>query len=133
MTNTLESPNQMLEQALAQTLPAETVQALMVFPDIAADLVLLLGKPALPADYVPREIEVLFDDVTILHWRDGRIQAQSPGVQIDYTPTLVEWVIDGETAYFSVQGLEVMNRIKTMPLMDLASLDPLKEEPCKPQ
>jgi len=132
MTNTLESPNQMLEQALAQTLPAETVQALMNFPDIAADLVPLLDKSPLPTDYVPREIEVLFDDVTILHWRDGRIQAQAPGVQIDYTPTLVEWVIDGDTAYCSVQGLEVMNRIKTMPLMDLASLDPLKEEPCKP-
>jgi hypothetical protein len=68
----------------------------------------------------------------MLHWRDGRIQAQSPDVQIDYTPTLAEWVIDGETAYFSVQGLEVVNRLKTMPLMDLDSLDPLQEESCKP-
>lgn len=132
MTTTIQSPDLMLAQTLRAKLPVDTATALLAYPNVAADLVLVLDQPPLGADYVPREIEVLYDDVTVLHWRDGRIQAQCADVDIDYTPTLVEWLIDGDTAYFSVQGLEVINRIKVMPLMDLESLDPLKEEPCKP-
>ncbi|MBW4653795.1 MAG: hypothetical protein KME20_12270 [Kaiparowitsia implicata GSE-PSE-MK54-09C] len=131
MTTTIQSPDLILAQTLQEKLPVDTVTALLAYPDIAADLALVLDQPPLGADYVLREIEVLYDDVTVLHWRDGQIQAQCPDVDIDYTPTLVEWLIDGETAYFSVQGREVINRIKIMPLMDLESLDPLKEEPCK--
>jgi len=132
MTTTIQSPDLVLPQTLRAKLPEATVTALLAYPEIAADLLPVLDQPPLGADYVPREIEVLYDDVTVLHWRDGRIQAQCPDVAIDYTPILVEWVIDGDTAYFSVQGLEVINRITVMPLMDLESLDPLKEEPCKP-
>ncbi|MGG6239672.1 hypothetical protein ACQ4N7_13685 [Nodosilinea sp. AN01ver1] len=132
MTIAIQSPDLVLAQTLRAKLPEATVNALLVHPDIAADLLPVLEQPPLGADYVPREIEVLYDDVTVLHWRNGRIQAQCADVEIDYTPTLVEWLIDGDTAYFSVQGLEVINRIKIMPLMDLESLDPLKEEPCKP-
>ncbi len=131
MTTTIESPDLVLAQTLREKLPVETVTALLAYPTIAADLALVLDQPPLGADYVPREIEVLYDDVTVLYWRDGQIQYQYPDVDADYTPTLVEWIIDGDTAYFSVQGLEVMNRIKTMPLMDLENLDLLKEEPCK--
>jgi hypothetical protein len=50
---------------------------------------------------------------------------------MDYAPSLVEWLIDGDTAYLTVHGLEVINRIKTLPLMDLDHLDPLQEEPWK--
>jgi hypothetical protein len=132
MTTTIQSPDLVLAQTLRAKLPVDTVTALLDYPNIAADLVPVLDQPSLGADYVPREIEVLYDDVTVLHWQDGQIQAQCPDVDIDYAPTLVEWLIDGDTAYFSVQGLEVINRIKTMPLMDLESLDLLKEEPCKP-
>ena len=131
MTTAIESPDLVLAQTLREKLPVETVTALLAYPTIAADLALVLDQPPLGADYVPREIEVLYDDVTVLYWRDGQIQYQYPDVDADYTPTLVEWLIDGDTAYFSVQGLEVMNRIKTMPLMDLENLDLLKEEPCK--
>jgi len=132
MTIAIQSPDLVLAQTLRGKLPEATVNALLAHPDIAADLLPVLEQPPLGTDYVPREIEVLYDDVTVLHWRDGRIQAQCADVDIEYTPTLVEWLIDGDTAYFSVQGLEVINRIKIMPLMDLESLDPLKEEPCKP-
>lgn len=131
MTITIQSPDLMLAKTLRAKLPVDTVTALLAYPNIAADLALVLDQPPLGTDYVPREIEVLYDDVTVLHWRDGRIQAQCADVEIDYTPTLVEWLIDGDTAYFSVQGLEVINRIKTLPLMELESLDPLKEESCK--
>lgn len=132
MTIAIQSPDLVLAQTLRAKLPEATVNALLAYPDIAADLLPVLEQPPLGADYVPREVEVLYDDVTVLHWRDGRIQAQCADVEIDYMPTLVEWLIDGDTAYFSVQGLEVINRITIMPLMDLESLDPLKEEPCKP-
>lgn len=131
MTTAIESPDLVLAQTLREKLPVETVTALLAYPTIAADLALVLDQPPLSADYAPRELEVLYDDVTVLHWRDGQIQYQYPDVDADYTPTLVEWIIDGDTAYFSVQGLEVINRIKTMPLMDLENLDLLKEEPCK--
>jgi hypothetical protein len=132
MTTTIQAPDSVLAQILKAKLPDTTVTALLVYPTLAADLVSVLEQPPLGPDYVLRELEVRFDDVTVLLWRDGQIQAQCPDVEMDYAPSLVEWLIDGDTAYLTVHGLEVINRIKTLPLMDLESLEPLKEEPCNP-
>ena len=132
MTTALQSPDQMLVEMLIETLPPETVAALMAYPDIAAELASVLDQPPFAADYVPRAIEVLFDDVTVLQWQDGQMTHQGPSVAVDYQPELVEWLMDGETAYFSVKGLEVINRLKTMPRLDIETLESLKEDVCKP-
>jgi len=132
MPPTIQAPDPVLAQILRAKLPEATVTALLVYPTLAADLVPVLEQPPLGPDYVLRELEVRFDDVTILLWRDGQMQAQCPDVAMDYAPSLVEWLIDGDTAYLTVHGLEVINRIKALPLMDLDHLDPLKEELCNP-
>ena len=133
MTQEMQTPHQMLTQALSERLPAETVTALMAYPEMAADLVSLLEAPPLAADYVPRQIEVLFDDVTVLQWQDGQIQSHCPDVAADYQPERMEWLLDGETAYFSIQGLEVINRLTSLPILALHILEPFKEDLCKPQ
>ena len=132
MTTALQSPDQMLVEMLSETLPPETVTVLMAYPDIAAELVAVLDQPPFATDYVPRAIEVLFDDVTVLQWQDGQMTHQGPNVAVDYQPELVEWLMDGETAFFSVKGLEVINRLKTLSRLDIETLESLKEDVCKP-
>ncbi|MEO0409083.1 MAG: hypothetical protein AAF289_17205 [Cyanobacteria bacterium P01_A01_bin.135] len=132
MTTRLELPDLMLTRALGKALLPETVTALMNHPDIAADLLPVLHQSPFPTDYVPREIEVLFDDVTAVLWQSGQIKQQFPDVAGDYHPEIVEWLIDGETGYFSIRGMEVVNRINAMPLLDIAVLESLKEVLCKP-
>jgi hypothetical protein len=75
MTTTIQSPDLMLAQTLRAKLPVDTVTALLAFPNIAADLALALDQPPLGADYVPREIEVLYDDVTVLRRCGYRLHA----------------------------------------------------------
>jgi hypothetical protein len=132
MTPHIQSLDQMLAQTLSEKLPPKTVAALMAHPEIAAELTSVLDQPPFSADYIPREIEVLFDDITIMRWRDGQIQSQCSTVAADYQPEFMEWLVDGETAYFSIQNMEVINRIKAMPLLDINILEPLKEDLCKP-
>lgn len=122
----------MLVQALGDKLPAETLAALLEHPEIAAELLPVFDQPRLAEDYVPREISVLFDDVTVVEWQDGQMTYQCPPVAADYQPELVEWLVDGETAYFSVQGREVINRLPAVPQLNLETLKAMEERPCKP-
>ena len=131
MTTTLQIPEHVLAKTLREKLPAETVAALMEHPAIAADLTSILDEPPFAADYVTREVTVLFDDVTVLQWQDGQMKYPCPNLPADYQPELVEWVVDGETAYFSVQGLEVINRLPAVPQLSLEALKPLEEKLCK--
>ncbi|MEM8804443.1 MAG: hypothetical protein AAGF01_00125 [Cyanobacteria bacterium P01_G01_bin.38] len=131
MSVSIQAPEQFLSQTLRNKLPAKTVAALLLYPQIAAELVPVLNQPPFSAEYVPREIEVLFDDVTVVLWKDGQIQQQLPAISSDYQPDLIEWVIDNETAFFSIQGMTVINRIQAMPLLDIDVLESLKEELCK--
>ena len=132
MTSHLQIPEQVLAQALSEKLPDETLAALLEHPEIAAELLPIFEQPPFADDYVPRAIAVLFDDVTVLEWQDGQMTYQCPHVAADYQPELVEWLIDGETAYFSVQGQEVINRLPAVPQLNLETLKALEEKPCKP-
>jgi len=122
----------MLIQALGDKLPAETLAALLKHPEIAAELLPVFDQPQLAEDYVPREVSVLFDDVTVVEWQDGQMTYQCPPVAADYQQELVEWLVDGETAYFSVRGREVINRLPAVPQLNLETLKALEENPCKP-
>ena len=130
MTATIQATDQFLSQSLGDKLPPDTVAALLEYPQIAAELVPILNQAPFSAEYVPREIEILFDDVTVLLWKDGQIQ-QLPEIATDYQPDLLEWAVDGETAFFSIRGMTVINRIQAMPLLDIDVLESLKEDLCK--
>ncbi|MEM6521774.1 MAG: hypothetical protein AAF892_11930 [Cyanobacteria bacterium P01_D01_bin.71] len=132
MTSHLQIPEQALAQALSEKLPAETLAALLEHPEIAAELLTVLEQPPFADDYVPRAIAVLFDDVTAVEWQDGQMIYQCPYVAADYEPELIEWLVDGETAYFSVQGREVVNRLSVVPQLNLETLKAMEENPCKP-
>lgn len=131
MITTIQLPDRLLYKSLSEKLSAEIVAALLEYPQIATDLLPVLDQPPFSSEYVPREVEVLFDDVTVIVWRDGQIQQQLPAIDKDYRPDLVEWVIDGETGYFSIWGMTVVNRIKALPLLDIDVLEALKEDLCK--
>ena len=130
MPPTLNLPHQLLAQALGQKFPEPTVTALMAHPEIAAELLPVIQLSPLPVDYVPRDIQVLFDDVTVLHWQDGQGQ-YSLHIATDYQPDLIEWVLDGETAYFSIHGQTVINRLQLLPQLDLDTLNILEDILCK--
>ena len=132
MTSHLQIPEQVLAQALSEKLSAETLAALLEHPEIAAELLPVFEQPPFADDYVPRAIAVLLDDVTVLEWQDGQMTYECSQIAADYQPELVEWLIDGETAYFSVQGQEVINRLPAVPQLNLETLKALEEEPCKP-
>ena len=131
MTATIQATDQFLSQSLGDKLPPDTVAALLEYPQIAAELVPILNQAPFSAEYVPREIEILFDDVTVLLWKDGQIQQQLPAIATDYQPDLLEWAVDGEIAFFSIRGMTVINRIQAMPLLDIDVLESLKEDLCK--
>ena len=132
MSTNLQLSESMLVQALGDKLPAEALAALLEHPEIAAELLPVFDQLPFADDYVPRAIAVLFDDVTVLEWQDGQMTYQCPHVAADYQPELVEWLIDGETAYFSVQGREVINRPPAVPQLNLETLQALEEDPRKP-
>ena len=132
MTSHLQIPEQVLAQALSEKLSAETLAALLEHPEIAAELLPVFEQPPFADDYVPRAIAVLLDDVTVLEWQDGQMTYECSQIAADYQPELVEWLIDGETAYFSVQGREVINRLPSVPQLNLETLKALEENPCKP-
>ena len=132
MSTNLQIPEPALAQTLSAKLSAETLAALLEHPEIAAELLPVFEQPPFADDYVPRAIAVLFDDVTVLEWQDGEMTYQCPHVAADYQPELVEWLIDEETAYFSVQGREVINRLPAVPQLNLEALKTLEESSCKP-
>lgn len=132
MSTNLQLSEPMLVQALGDKLPAEALAALLEHPEIAAELLLVFDQLPFADDYVPRAIAVLFDDVTVLEWQDGQMTYQCSQIAADYQPELVEWLIDGEIAYFSVQGREVINRLPAIPQLNLETLKAMEESPCKP-
>lgn len=131
MSTNLQLSESVLVQALGDKLPAEALAALLEHPEIAAELLPVFEQPPFADDYVPRGIAVLFDDVTVVEWQDGQMTYQCPHVAADYQPELVEWLIDGEIAFFSVQGREVINRLPAVPQLNLETLKALEENPCK--
>ena len=132
MTSHLQILEQFLAQTLSAKLSAETLAALMEHPEIAAELLPVFDQLPFADDYVPRAIAVLFDDVTVLEWQDGQMIYECSQIAADYQPELVEWLIDGEIAYFSVQGREVINRLPAVPQLNLETLKAMEESPCKP-
>jgi hypothetical protein len=81
--------------------------------EILADLAQERSLPPLPPGYVPRLIEVLFDDLPYIRWQDGSLIYVRDCRQ-DYQPMFLEYRFDGEVAVFQVQGEYVVNRIEGM-------------------
>jgi hypothetical protein len=80
-------------------------------PEILADLVKERSLPPLPPGYVPRLVEVLFDDLPYIRWQDGSLTYVRDCRQ-DYQPMFVEYRFDGEMAVFQIQGEYVVNRLE---------------------
>jgi hypothetical protein len=92
-------------------LSAAAVLLLSQEPEIVADLVRDRSLPPLPPGYVPRLVEVLFDDLPYIRWQDGSLIYVRDCRQ-DYQPMFVEYRFDGEMAVFQIQGEYVVNRIE---------------------
>ena len=78
-----------------------------ILQSLAADRLL----PPLPPGYVPRVIEVLFDDVPYIRTENGVVTRLRECLE-DYHPSFVEYRFDDEIALFQIGGEIVINRIE---------------------
>jgi hypothetical protein len=92
-------------------LSEKAIQALNNEPTILQSLAADRRLPPLPPGYVPKVIEVLFDDVPYIRTEDGvvtRLRECLP----DYQPAFIEYRFDDEIALFQIDGEIVINRIE---------------------
>lgn len=82
-------------------------------PDILTGLAEDRLLPPLPPGYVPRLIEVLFDDLPYIRSESG-VVTYLRQCRTDYKPAFVEYRFDGEIALFQVGSELVINRIEGM-------------------
>ncbi|MEL7358226.1 MAG: hypothetical protein AAFN40_16885 [Cyanobacteria bacterium J06560_6] len=78
-----------------------------ILQSLAADRLL----PPLPPGYVPKVIEVLFDDVPYIRTEEGVVTRLRECRQ-DYQPSFIEYRFDDEIALFQIGGELVINRIE---------------------
>lgn len=98
-------------------LTAAIKQFLRDEPEIIAYLEESLQKPEFEADYAPRRIEILHDDILFISHQAGEqpyIRAMPENYEIPFT----EIRFDGEVALFLVRNKAVVNRIQKMVALD---------------
>jgi hypothetical protein len=78
-----------------------------ILQSLAADRLL----PPLPPGYVPKVIEVLFDDVPYIRTEDGVVTRLRECLE-DYQPSFIEYRFDDEIALFQIGGEIIINRIE---------------------
>ncbi|MEO1396077.1 MAG: hypothetical protein AAFV90_24530 [Cyanobacteria bacterium J06634_5] len=80
-----------------------------ILQSLAADRLL----PPLPPGYMPKVIEILFDDVPYIRTVDGVI-TRLRECHKDYKPSFIEYRFDDEIALFQIDGEIIINRIEGM-------------------
>ena len=84
-------------------LSAKAVEALNNEPTILQSLAADRLLPPLPPGYVPKIIEVLFDDVPYIRTEDGVVTRLRECLE-DYEPAFIEYRFDDEVALFQIAG-----------------------------
>lgn len=92
-------------------LSQKAIRALQNEPTILQSLAADRLLPPLPPGYVPKVIEVLFDDVPYIRTEDGVI-TRLRECHKDYQPSFVEYRFDDEIALFQIDGEIIINRIE---------------------
>ena len=92
-------------------LSTKAINALNNEPTILQSLAADRKLPPLPPGYVPKVIEVLFDDVPYIRTVDGVI-TQLRECHKDYKPSFIEYRFDDEVALFQISGEIVINRLE---------------------
>ncbi|MEL6491569.1 MAG: hypothetical protein AAFQ95_16555 [Cyanobacteria bacterium J06621_3] len=78
-----------------------------ILQSLAADRLL----PPLPPGYMPKVIDVLFDDVPYIRTVDG-VVTRLRECHKDYKPSFIEYRFDDEIALFQISGEIVINRLE---------------------
>jgi hypothetical protein len=91
-------------------LSERAIQALNNEPTILQSLAADRRLPPLPPGYVPKVIEVLFDDVPYIRTENG-VVTRLRECREDYQPSFVEYRFDDEIALFQIGGEIVINRM----------------------
>ena len=92
-------------------LSVKAIKALNNEPTILQSLAADRNLPPLPPGYVPKVIEVLFDDVPYIRTVDGVI-TRLRECHKDYKPSFIEYRFDDEIALFQISGEIVINRLE---------------------
>jgi hypothetical protein len=82
-------------------------------PEILADLECDRQLPPFPASYVPRVIDILFDDLPYIRSEDGGL-VYVRDCSVSYQPKFVEYRFDDEIAVFHIGDEYVINRLEEM-------------------
>ncbi|MEO1396240.1 MAG: hypothetical protein AAFV90_25365 [Cyanobacteria bacterium J06634_5] len=89
----------------------KAINALNNEPTILQSLAADRKLPPLPPGYVPKVIEVLFDDVPYIRTVDGVVTRLRECHQ-DYQPSFIEYRFDDEIALFQINGEIIINRLE---------------------
>lgn len=92
-------------------LSKRAVEALNNEPTILQSLAADRLLPPLPPGYVPKVVEVLFDDVPYIRTEDGVVTRLRECLK-DYQPSFIEYRFDDEVALFQIGGEIIINRIE---------------------
>ncbi|WP_121969213.1 hypothetical protein [Leptolyngbya sp. BC1307] len=92
-------------------LSKQAIKALNNEPTILQSLAADRLLPPLPPGYVPKVIEVLFDDVPYIRTEDGVVTRLRECLE-DYQPSFIEYRFDDEVALFQIGGEIIINRIE---------------------
>ena len=95
---------------LPETVSLQTQDLLAEMPEILDAVTKTQQRPPLPLGYVPKVIEVLFEDVLYLKSVDG-VLLMARDCLADYQPRYVEYRFDDEMALFQVGQDVLVNRI----------------------
>ena len=92
-------------------LSTKAIKALNNEPTILQSLAAERKLPPLPPGYVPKVIEVLFDDVPYIRTADG-VVTRLRECHKDYKPSFIEYRFDDEIALIQISGEIIINRLE---------------------
>lgn len=98
-------------------LPENARQWLKDEPKIIAYLEESLQKPSFKSDYVPRKMDILYDDILFISYRAGQVpylRAMPENFVIPFT----EIRFDDEIALFMIRGKILIDRTREMAQID---------------
>ncbi len=94
-------------------LPPELTKRLAAYPNVLDALSQDFDKDSLPPDYIPKTIEIMFDELPVYCWDDGR-EVLHLEVPADPAPQVMEWAFDGELVYVALEGQPILNRLQNV-------------------
>jgi len=93
------------------SIPLNLLNKLTKYPAILASLEPVYDKPSLPTGYQPKVVDIFCDQRHALQWVSGYL-THIIDVDTSYSPTTIEWAIDGEIVYVLLGNEIIFSRLE---------------------